>query len=413
MLKAISLFTGIGGLDFGFEVAGFTTSVAVELEEACCDMLRANRRWPIIQGDIHEITSRKILRTAGLRQSEVDVLIGGPPCQPFSKSGYWRSGDAGRLDDPRAGTLQEFLRVLQDTRPRAFLLENVRGLAYKSKDEGLQFLLKGIKRVNRRAGTKYNPKVAVLNAADYGVAQVRERVFIIGGRDGQDFIFPKPTHGQVEGQDDAILQPYRTAWDAIGDLEDDDDPELFLGGKWAGLLPSIPEGSNYLFHTRYDGGMPIFGWRRRYWSFLLKLSKRKPSWTIQAESGPATGPFHWNNRRLSILELCRLQTFPDRLRFNCSRLVAQRMIGNAVPSLLAEVLARSIRAQLLESPYRGTLKLLPPRRLRIPARRRIRPVPLEYHRLAGRQADHPGEGKGPGISKLNRLNGLRPPTLDA
>lgn len=88
MLKAISLFTGIGGLDFGFEAAGFETAVAVELDAVCCRNLRLNRGWPVIEGDIHCVGSNELLRIAKLKKGQADVLIGGPPCQPFSKSGY-------------------------------------------------------------------------------------------------------------------------------------------------------------------------------------------------------------------------------------------------------------------------------------------------------------------------------------
>lgn len=140
-LKAISLFTGIGGLDFGFEAAGFNTRVAVELDAACCHTIRMNRTWAVIERDIHAVTSKKILKAGKLRVGEADVLTGGPPCQLFSKSGYWARGDARRLDDPRADTLTAYLRVLRDTQPKAFLLENVYGLAYKGKDEGLDRIL--------------------------------------------------------------------------------------------------------------------------------------------------------------------------------------------------------------------------------------------------------------------------------
>jgi DNA (cytosine-5)-methyltransferase 1 len=168
-----------------------------------------------------------------------------------------------------------------------------------------------------------------------------------------------------------------------------------MSGKWADLLPSIPEGENYLWHTARGGGLPLFGWRTRFWSFLLKLAKDRPSWTIQAQPGPATGPFHWTNRRLSSQELCRLQTFPNGLQFDCSRNDVQRMLGNAVPSLLAEVIARAIREQLLGQPMkRRELKLLPPRRRSVPRPERLTEVPLAYHSLVGHHADHPGEGLG-------------------
>ena len=105
MLRAISLYTGIGGLDFGFEAAGFRTAIALDNDPVACRTVRLNRDWPVLEGDIAEISSNAILTAAGLAPGEADVLIGGPPCQPFSKSGYWANGDAQRLDDPRADTL--------------------------------------------------------------------------------------------------------------------------------------------------------------------------------------------------------------------------------------------------------------------------------------------------------------------
>src|SRR6185436_5258983 len=236
--------------------------------------------------------------------------IAGPPCQPFSKSGYWARGDSRRLGDPRAHTLEEFLRVLDEARPRTFLLENVRGIAYSLRDEGYRYLLDEIRRINKRRGTKYDPTPSFLNAASYGVPQLRERFFLVGARDGRRFRFPVPTH--AHGGANGLL-PFRTAWDAIGDLENaiPFGDSVAAEGKWAGLLPSIPEGENYLWHTDRGGGLPLFGWRTRFWSFLLKLAKNRPSWTIQAQPGPAVGPFHWKNRRLTVRELCRIQTFPD------------------------------------------------------------------------------------------------------
>ena len=111
---------------------------------------------------------------------------------------------------------------------------------------------------------------------------------------------------------------------------------LSLTGRWAELLPSIPEGRNYLHHTERGDGVRLFGWRRRYWSFLLKLSKRLPSWTITAQPGPAIGPFHWKSRRLSPLELCRLQTFPAGYEIDGDLRTIQLQLGNAVPSALAK-----------------------------------------------------------------------------
>jgi len=394
MRTAISLFTGVGGLDFGFEAAGFETAAAVEIDAVAARTMRQNRRWSVLNDDIHNLSSDTIMQAAGLKPGDADILIGGPPCQPFSKSSYWKSGDSLRLDDPRAGTLEAYLRVLRDTRPRAFLLENVQGLAFKSKDDGLQFLLKGIDQVNRSAGTNYSVQWQVLNAADYGVPQLRERVFLIGSRDGKPFVFPQATHGREDEDND--LARYSTTWDAIGDLpRHPDDPSTKVGGKWADLLPTIPEGQNYLWHTARGGGEPLFGWRTRYWSFMLKLAKNQPSWTIQAQPGSAIGPFHWNSRKLTAQELCRLQTFPDGLKFNCGRTDVQKMLGNAVPSLMGEVLGREIRRQLLgERKVTGKLKLIPDARSDCPRPERPKALPRKFRDLIGDHADHPGEGKG-------------------
>jgi len=402
--KVISLYSGAGGLDLGFEAAGFETAVAVELDPEAAATLRRNRDWPVLDRDIHSISSHELLATAGLRTGEADTLIGGPPCQPFSKSGYWASGDTLRLDDPRAGTIAAYLRVLRDTLPRTFLLENVPGLVYQKKSEGLDLIAKTIRKINRDHGTSYSLAVAKLNAADFGVPQVRERVFVIGGRDGQEFSFPMPTHVPPDGDRLPLGQKvYTTAWDALGDLEDDDDPELQVRGKWAGLLLSIPEGENYLWHTERGRGLPLFGWRRRYWSFLLKLAKALPSWTVQAQPGPAIGPFHWKSRRLSARELCRLQTLPDDYKVLGDLASVQRQLGNAVPSALAETLARAIRNQILGDRVSLEPRLVPAPRRPVPEPEPARPVPFEYRHLAGDHEAHPGTGRGYAAARRKKV----------
>lgn len=396
--NVISLYSGAGGLDYGFEAAGFQTAFANDLDHDSCETLRLNRQWPVVERSIFDIPSEEIMAIAGVSAGDVDVVIGGPPCQPFSKSGYWARGESARLDDPRAATLDAYLRIVEDLQPRVFLLENVHGIAYSDKNEGLQLLLRRIREINRRTGSRYEPRYAILNAAWYGVPQLRERFFMVAARNGQSFDFPAPEFGETCDEPRLTkLQPYRTVWDALADVRNLPDEDLAARGKWAELLPSIPEGHNYLWHTDRGGGMPLFGWRRRYWNFLLKLSKSLPSWTIQAQPGPAVGPFHWENRRLSHRELCRIQTFPDNVTVYGGRTSVQRQIGNAVPSLLAEVLAREIKTQLLG--YLRTTeppKLLPPNRSPAPAAAAVAPVPAEYRHLAGRHRAHPGTGKGPG-----------------
>lgn len=394
---AISLFTGAGGLDYGFEAAGFETRVALEMDAACCASLRQSRSWPVISADLLATDTATLLEVAALAPGEIDVLIGGPPCQPFSKSSWWATGDSRRLDDPRAGTLGGYLRVLREARPRAFVLENVEGLAFDGKDHGLRLLLQTIERINAESGTMYRPTVHRLNAADYGVPQTRVRVFVVGSRDGRQFSTPRPTHSDPAAgllADDCA--PWTTVWDAIGDLDGTNDPSLSVRGKWADLLPSIPEGQNYLWHTDRMDGLPLFGWRRRYWNFLLKLSKARPSWTIQAQPGPATGPFHWRSRKLSIPELSRLQTFPDNVAFSGSYSDVHRQLGNAVPSLLAEVVAREVAMQLLgQRLYRSEPSLLQERRPNVPPPEPIAAVPEKYRHMIGTHKAHPGTGQGP------------------
>jgi DNA (cytosine-5)-methyltransferase 1 len=395
----ISLYSGAGGLDYGFESAGFRTAVALEVNHDSCETLRRNRRWPVVERSIFDVPSDELLEVSGLDKGEADVLIAGPPCQPFSKSGYWANGDAGRLDDTRSNTLGAFMRVLEDALPKAFVLENVEGLAYSKKSEGLQLLLDWVQEINRRTKSNYQPTFRVLKAADYGVPQMRERFFMVASRAGEVFQFPSPTHTANLARGDQLtldsLEPYRTAWDALADVAPDADEDLSVRGKWADLLPSVPEGENYLWHTERGGGQPLFGWRRRYWSFLLKLAKNRPSWTLQAQPGPATGPFHWDNRRLSMRELCRLQTFPDDVVIYGGRTSVQKQVGNAVPSLLAEVLGRSIRRQLLGHRIQNRrLKLLPIDRSPTPPPTPPESVAPKFLALVGEHSPHPGTGQG-------------------
>lgn len=395
----LSLYSGAGGLDYGFEAAGFETSIAIEWDHDSCETLRANRRWSVVERDIFEVPSEEILEVARVGKGEADMLIGGPPCQPFSKSGYWSSGDARRLEDPRSGTLAAYMRVVEDTLPRAFLLENVEGLSYSDKAEGLQLLLGRIQEINKKTKSNYTPYFTVLKAADFGVPQLRSRFIMVASREGAHFNFPAPRFASPESDERQLelipLPLYRTAWDAIADVAVDDNEDLRLRGKWAELLPSVPEGENYLWHTDRGDGLPLFGWRRRFWSFLLKLAKNKPSWTIQAQPGPATGPFHWSNRRLSMREMCRIQTFPDNVNIVGGRTSVQKQIGNAVPSLLAEVLALAVKSQLLGlGQSRKPPSLLPPDRSPTPEPEVVAEVPPKFRILLGEHSPHPGTGKG-------------------
>jgi DNA (cytosine-5)-methyltransferase 1 len=399
-LTAVSLFTGAGGLDLGIELAGFDIKLCVELDSDCRATLKENRpNWKLAEpGDIYELGAKKILKQAGLKRKELTLLTGGPPCQPFSKAGYWINGDSARLDDPRSDTLAAYMRVVEAMLPKCVLLENVKGLGYQNKDEGMELLKARFKKINKKHKVNYVPRAIVINAADYGVPQMRERIFVVAERNGRNFAVPKKKNCSHDSCNRRLckLKRYTTAWDAIGHLEEAHGLEdLALRGKWADLLPSIPEGSNYLWHTPRSDGEPLFGWRTRYWSFLLKLAKHLPSWTIQASPGPATGPFHWKNRQLSIAELCHLQTFPENYKVVGTRLSAYRQIGNAVPSAIGELLGFEIRKQLMGHNCRAKQTLVPREREGRPDPEPITPVPRKYMRLRADHEEHPGPGLGP------------------
>lgn len=398
-LQVVSLFSGCGGLDYGFEAAGYCIRFANDFDKFSCQTLRLNRRDNVCHGPIEDISTSDVKKIIGSETGACDVLIGGPPCQPFSKSAYWSKGDTLRLNDPRANTLEQYFRFVEELQPQAFLLENVHGLNYNGKEEGFQFIMERIKDINVKTGVHYVPSWAVLNVADYGVPQLRVRFFLVASRRGGRFRFPDPTHIPSEEAESSLfgsmgIEPYVSSWEAIGNIPVDTRQNLKLGGKWADLLPSIPEGENYLWHTDRKGGLPLFGWRTRYWSFLLKLSKKLPSWTIQAQPGSAIGPFHWSNRKLSWQEMAAIQTFPKTFVIDAPRTEVQRQIGNAVPSLIAEILARQISAQVFDRHSIGQPTLSVPRCGSIPEPESVKPVPAKYMCLVGEHEAHPGTGKG-------------------
>lgn len=397
-MNTVSLFSGCGGLDFGMVAAGWNIAYKNDFDRHSCKTLEMNSEGLVQCAPIEEVSSADIRACVGTGKDSVDLVIGGPPCQPFSKSAYWSRGDTLRLKDPRANTLDEYLRVVEDLKPKAFLLENVHGISYSGKEEGFQFLIKRIREINRKAGTDYRPTWRVLNAADYGVPQIRIRFFLVALRNGKDFVFPSPTHSEIDtGQAtlfDINRKPYATAWDALSDIGPEPDEKLEIGGKWGKLLPSIPEGENYLWHSDRKGGLPLFGWRTRYWCFLLKLAKNRPSWTIQAQPGSAIGPFHWENRKLSWRELAAIQTFPRDFKIDSPRVEVQRQIGNAVPSLLSEVLGRALREQVCGKRISTPLRLAVRSGSAPPPPEPVLPVPQQYMTLVGNHAPHPGTGKG-------------------
>jgi DNA (cytosine-5)-methyltransferase 1 len=346
---ALSLFSGAGGLDLGVDGAGFAVGAAVEVDDDAADTMEKNFPGlvsPVIRRDIFDVPTRELVRAAGLRGRErPDLLVGGPPCTPFSKSGFWLDWKRAGLD-PDASLLQAYTRVLTEAKPRAFLLENVYALTYQNKASAPAFgrLLSEID----AAG--YHCRWGVLNAGDYGVPQLRPRLFVIGvPKRARLPELPAPSHGgrwerRSTGQSD---RPHVTTGEALAGLVTSPEPEETVRGKWGHLLPGIPPGENYLHYTRERGHPePLFIWRSRYWSFLLKLDPGRPAPTIQAQPGPNVGPFHWENRRLRVPELRRLFTFPDDFELVGRRGSVQAQIGNSVPPLLARRVAEQVAAVL-------------------------------------------------------------------
>lgn len=342
---AISLFSGAGGLDLGVEAAGYRVAAAVEHDTDAALTMEKNFHHlasPVIRRDILQVPTREILERAGLKAGQrPDLLVGGPPCTPFSKSGFWLEWKRAGLD-PDASLLQAYTRVLAEAKPRAFIMENVYALTYNNKASrpAYERLLHEI----AEAGYHFHAKV--LNAADYGVPQLRPRLFIVGSRKGTRLLdLPEPSHtGKWERRmSGGGAMPHVTTGQALAGLDSESEHGEVLGGQYSHLLPGIPPGENYLYYTAERGHPePEFKWRSRYWSFLLKLDPERPSPTIQAQPGPNVGPFHWDNRRLRVGEIKRLFTFPDEFDLVGTRASIQAQLGNAVPPLLAEKVAGQV-----------------------------------------------------------------------
>ncbi|MEV4117844.1 DNA cytosine methyltransferase [Micromonospora sp. NPDC049645] len=361
-LPVISLFSGAGGLDLAVEACGRTddadgllrVAVATDYEAQALRTLSMNfPETPTLCKDIRNTSGDELLEMAGLSAGEPTLVIGGPPCTPFSKSGFWLEEKRESLD-PNASLLDEYVRVVRDTRPEAFILENVQGLTYSTHRAQFTRLLKQLEDLG------YNPRAKVLLAAEYGVPQLRRRVFVVGRRDGKAFQFPPITHSGLSERDrkiDATKLPFVTAQDAIGDLlPGTPEPGEAVNGEYGELASEVPPGQNYLWHTDRYGGRDVFKWRSRYWTFLLRLDPDRPASTIQAQPGPYVGPFHWENvvnadgekraRRLRVPEMLRLMTFPDDFKFDGNRADIQRQLGNAVPVQLGKVVVEALMEQL-------------------------------------------------------------------
>jgi DNA (cytosine-5)-methyltransferase 1 len=238
-------------------------------------------------------------------------------------------------------------------------MENVFGLAYQNQSAAFFNRLRdGISKLG------YSLSHEIMNAADYGVPQNRQRLFLIGARDGRQLVHPPATHWgeherRVRPAHAHRLLPHVTSGQTLAGLDTTAEPGEEIGGRFGHLLPEIPPGENYLHFTAERGHpKPLFKWRSRYWTFLLKLDPKRPSSTIQGQPGPYVGPFHWGNRRLRVPELKRLQGFPDDFEFTGSRGAIQLQVGNSVPPPLGAIVATAVREQIQAKPRRqGQMRL--------------------------------------------------------
>lgn len=335
----VSLFSGCGGLDLGFKMAGFITVFATDnWDIACATLKKNNAADTIMQADIRKLDFSAIKENCG----EIDCLIGGPPCPPYSQTRHYLVGKKDGFEDEKAGfAVPEYFRALEELQPKVFVFENVDGFMFKTHTEAFSFLQEKSKQLG------YNIAFRVINCADYGVPQTRKRFICVGVKGNVPFIFPTPTHSQKE----AGKKPWVTCGEVIADFDTitDEEQQQRPGGKDYDLLVDIPAGDNYLYYTEKRGyPNPKFKWKSRYWTFLLKLSPDRPSWTIQASHSQNQGPFHWHNRFLRIEELKRIQTFPDEYEL-CGDFKEQwRQVGNAVPPVFAKALAQKIKEDIFD-----------------------------------------------------------------
>lgn len=331
-MNIISLFSGCGGLDLGFEKAGFNVVVANEFDKNIWETFKVNHpNTKLIEGDIRNIKEEDL-------PDNVDGIIGGPPCQSWSEAGSLKG-----IDDDRGKLFYEYIRILKNKQPKFFLAENVSGMLADRHSEAVNNILQMFKECG------YNVSLTLVNAKNYGVAQERKRVFYIGFRSDLniDFVFPK---GSTEDDDKKI-----TLRDIIWDLKDSAVPALEKNQHNPDAI-----NNNEYFTGSYS---PIFMSRNRVknWdeqAFTVQASGRQCQLHPQApkmvkvdknDCRFVEGKEHLY-RRMTIREIARIQGFPDSFRFIYQNTNdAYKMIGNAVPVNLAYEVACAIKSTLIES----------------------------------------------------------------
>ena len=345
-IKTLSLFSGAGGLDIGFHDAGFSISTAIEIDPRFAATLQSNSESNgYLSGT--KVFCEDIRNYFPNPSESYDFIIGGPPCQTFSAAGRRAAGVQG-TSDARGMLFKEYVRLLKHFKPKGFLFENVYGIVGANGGEAW----KEIRQSFEDAG--YRISYRILDAADYGVPQHRERLFIVGTK--KDFFeFPIPTHGP----DSLDNRPYVTAFEVMKNIASDGNAKTGLNGRYGYLLKDIPPGLNYSFYTEKMGHPePIFAWRSKFSDFLYKADPYSPTRTLKAQGGQYTGPFHWENRGFSLVELKRIQTIPDKYTLVGNRQAVIHQIGNSVPPQVARVLAICVLEQIFNVSLSASLPAL-------------------------------------------------------
>lgn len=344
--------------------AGADVRLSVEIDPVACVTLKENAAsgHAVVEADVTECSGHDLRKWASVGRADALVVVGGAPCQPFSKAAYWvEPGEdaAWRRDrasgvnrprpaaptaarpDTRRSLVEHFMRLVVESRADGFVFENVSAIQHPRNRPMLNALL------TEAHDAGFRTTVLRALASDFGVAQHRERVFVLGCRRVAP-VAPTPTHdGRSKGRTE--LRRAVTAREACRPYRNQRyfEPEEVVKGKWAAHLLDIPPGSNYKFHTEWAGHpAPTFVTEQRFWNFLLILDPTQPSWTLSANPGPWVGPFHWDHRRLRTPELAALQSFPDGYVFAGTRRERVRQIGNAVPPSLAGPMVASVLASL-------------------------------------------------------------------
>lgn len=336
-LSVLSIFSGCGGLDIGFRDAGFQIAEMLEINPKYVKTLTNNCRLSLGENGSN-IICKDIRNYTPSRNTDVSFVIGGPPCQTFSAAGRRASGVKG-TDDDRGNLFREYVRILVELKPRGFLFENVYGITGAKKGENWEEIQKAFSEAGYKLSTR------VLDAADYGVPQHRERLFIVGFRKDlgiTNFLFPRPTHGP----DSVGNYGFYSAGKAVESLVVKNQSDLRVKGRWSDLFNDIPPGLNYSFYTSKLGHpYPRFAWRSKFSDFLYKADPQCPVRTIKAQGGAFTGPLSWKNRHFSLSELKRLQTIPDDYEIVGKRDTQIEQIGNSVPPQMARILALAVLDQ--------------------------------------------------------------------